>query len=223
MSHDEQNAQDEGLRRELHSVRKVNEAIEEAIESLAKARNSMKVSPQYSRVIPIASLLVNCFDTKELTTFQTVNTTVASASSLLSTWTKILSQTEHNQRLILNPSWHGASQDLADAEQETLMKQQAAERKDYEEQERRLAVARKTEDDERRRAEAAARVPRGSSRGRGRGLGRGGGTASTSNTSYVGVGGQGGTRGATRGSSTARRTTSGIGRGIGSVRGRGKA
>jgi DASH complex subunit Duo1 len=53
MSHDEQNAQDEALRRELHSVRKVNEAIEGAIESLAKARNSMKVSPQCSRVDPL--------------------------------------------------------------------------------------------------------------------------------------------------------------------------
>ncbi|KAF7511618.1 hypothetical protein GJ744_003781 [Endocarpon pusillum] len=144
--HEKQDAREERLRRELQTVRKVNEAIEGAIESLAKARNSMK----------------------------TISTTVHSASSLLQTWTAILSQTEHNQRLILNPSWHGSSQDLADSEQETLLKQQAAERRECEEQERRTEAARKAEADERRRAEgAAARLPRGGARGRGRVWGAG--------------------------------------------------
>ena len=169
-------------------------------------------------------LLLRCFISvsisKNLTTVQAVNTTVSSASALLSTWTKILSQTEHNQRLILNPSWQGANQDLADAEQEIYIKQQAAERREYEEQERRAAAAREAEEHERRTAEAATRVLRRPSRGRARGLGRAGGSNPVSNTSYVGVGGQGGVRGTARASSMARRTTSGIGRGVGSVRGR---
>jgi hypothetical protein len=40
---EKQDACEEALRRELQSVRKVNEAVEEAIESLSRARNSMKV------------------------------------------------------------------------------------------------------------------------------------------------------------------------------------
>lgn len=43
MSYEEKGAHEEALRRELESVRKVNEAIEGIIESLDKARNSMKV------------------------------------------------------------------------------------------------------------------------------------------------------------------------------------
>ncbi len=43
-SHGKQDARDEALRKELQIVRKVNEAIEGAIGSLAKARNSMKVT-----------------------------------------------------------------------------------------------------------------------------------------------------------------------------------
>lgn len=219
-THEKQDVREEGLRRELQTVRKVNEAIEGAIENLAKARNSMKVRHQ-----PIQWTL-------GLTAFshQTISTTVHSASSLLQTWTAILSQTEHNQRLILSPSWHGSSQDLADSEQEALLKQQAAERREYEEQERRMEAARKAEADERKRAEGAAvRLPRAGARGRGRGLGgRGaarGAYQTADNTTYVGAGesGQGRVsgRGTTRGSSTtSRRTTSGIGRGVGPVRGR---
>lgn len=159
------------------------------------------------------------FDRIKLTNFKTVNTTVSSASCLLSIWTKILSQTEHNQRLILNPSWQGASQDLADSEQEVFVQQQATERREQEEHERRVAAARKAEDDERRRADTAEKIPKGMPRGRGKPLGRGGATNSVANTSYVGVGGQGALRGTARGSSTGRRT-SGIGRGISSGRGR---
>lgn len=43
---EKQDAREEGLRRELQTVRKVNEAIEGAIESLANARNSMQVRLQ---------------------------------------------------------------------------------------------------------------------------------------------------------------------------------
>ena len=64
---------------------------------------------------------------------QTVNNTVSATSQLLNTWTRILSQTEHNQRLILDPSWQGASQDIADIEEEAQSKQYAAEREEQEE------------------------------------------------------------------------------------------
>ena len=63
---------------------------------------------------------------------QSVNQTVNSASTLLNTWTRILSQTEHNQRLILNHAWQGASQDRADQEQEAYARQQAAEQRELE-------------------------------------------------------------------------------------------
>ena len=88
---------------------------------------------------------------------QTVNTTVAAASSLLSTWTKILSQTEHNKRLVLNPAWQGASQDIANTQRQQQQQQQQqyqqqreaiirkeAERREYEEQERRNATTAET-------------------------------------------------------------------------------
>jgi hypothetical protein len=90
---------------------------------------------------------------------------VQNASTLLQTWTRILSQTEHNQRLILNPQWQGASQDLVAIEEEEMYRQQAAERRAAEDQAKREAAARKMEE-ERRRAEAP---PRAGTRGRGRG------------------------------------------------------
>ena len=42
-SHGKQDAHEEALRKELQSMRKVNDAIEDAIESLAKAKDSIKV------------------------------------------------------------------------------------------------------------------------------------------------------------------------------------
>ncbi|EUC37882.1 hypothetical protein COCCADRAFT_84522 [Bipolaris zeicola 26-R-13] len=177
-------AREEALRRELESIRNVNKVIEGVIESLQKAKDNMA----------------------------TVARTVQNASTLLQTWTRILSQTEHNQRLILNPQWQGASQDLVDIEEEQAHRQQAAQRRAAEEQARREAAARKIEED-RQRAEAAAKA---GTRGRGRGRPRGASTSSTGN--YVGVGGQGG-RGISRSDSTRGRAGSGIGRGL---RGRGR-
>lgn len=148
---------------------------------------------------------------------QTVQHTVQSASTLLNTWTRILSQTEHNQRLILDPNWQGATQDLEDVENESIMRQQAAERRAAEEQARREAAMRRAEDEERRKA-AAPTTARGT-RGRGRGLGSSRLTSTSTSTTttpgYVGVGGQGG-----RGRA-ASRVASGIGRGTRGVRGRG--
>lgn len=102
---------------------------------------------------------------------------------------------------------------MADAENETLLRQQVKERKEIEDSHRREAAVRKAEEDERRRGEAA--IVRGT-RGRGRGtaVGRAG------STGYVGVGGQGGVRRTTRGGATPGRAASGIGRGIGNDRGR---
>lgn len=143
---------------------------------------------------------------------QTVSRTVHNASTLLQTWTRILSQTEHNQRLILNPQWQGASQDLVDIQNEDIQRQQAAQRREAEEQARREAAARRA-DEERRKVEASAS---GSTRGRPRGGLRTRGASTSSG--YVGVGGQAG-RGVNRTASTSARGGSGIGRG---TRGRGR-
>lgn len=152
-----------------------------------------------------------------LTCHQTVHTTVQSASTLLNTWTRILSQTEHNQRLILDPNWQGATQDLEYVENEALRRQQAAERRAAEDQARREATARRAEEEEARHI-AAPSASRGTRGGRPRGLGTSRLTpaSSTASSAYVGVGGQGG-RG--RGSV---RAASAIGRGtVRGTRGRG--
>jgi DASH complex subunit Duo1 len=188
--YEETEVRDAALRTELDSVRKVNEAIEGVIESLNKAKSSMS----------------------------SVNSTVSSATQLMQTWTRILSQTEHSQRLILSPNWGGATQDVADAEQETYARQREAERRETEEQERKAAATRKAEEEERRRMvnESAieSKVTRSTStRGRGRGARAGGvvssgyvaagNTSMSGNTSSIGRGGSIGTR----------RPASGIGRG----------
>ncbi|KAJ9610521.1 hypothetical protein H2200_005298 [Cladophialophora chaetospira] len=184
-TYQEQQERDQVLRQELQSVRQVNEAIEGVILSLRKAKDNMK----------------------------TVNNTVSAASTLLNTWTRILSQTEHNQRLILNPSWPGASQDITDIEEEALEKQRVAERREVEEEERKRAAARRAEEDERRKVEVAAKPTKVPARGTARAGSAGRGTgASTPSSSYVQMGGPNAS-GTKRGSSTARRTTSGIGRG----------
>jgi hypothetical protein len=154
---------------------------------------------------------------------QNVSRTVISASTLLNTWTRILSQTEHNQRLILNPNWQGATQDVQDMENEAVLKVQAQERRAAEEERRREEARRKAEDEERQRqAGTSTRGTRGT-RGRGRGMGRGTSGAAAS-SGYVGFGGQGTASGVVRGvSQTTGRPGSGIGRGIGGTRGRGRA
>ncbi|KAI7241985.1 hypothetical protein KC330_g358 [Hortaea werneckii] len=83
---------DARLHAELERVREVNRVIEGVTSSLEKAKANMG----------------------------TVQRTVENASTLLATWTRILSQTEHNQRLILNPQWQGATQDVEDIESEEL-------------------------------------------------------------------------------------------------------
>ncbi|KEF60907.1 uncharacterized protein A1O9_02471 [Exophiala aquamarina CBS 119918] len=193
-TYEQQEAREQELRHELESVRRVNEAIEGVIESLGKAKNNIK----------------------------TVNTTVSAASTLLNTWTRILSQTEHNQRLILDPNWHGASQDIANIEQEASEKQRAAERREAEEQERRSTAAQRAEEEEKRKAELAIKQSRPtSSRGSSRIGTTGRGSTSSTSTSYVQMGGStNSTTGSKRGTTSTRRANPGIGRGRGS-RGRG--
>lgn len=143
---------------------------------------------------------------------QTVSRTVNNASTLLQTWTRILSLTEHNQRLILNPQWQGATQDLVDMQHDQVERKHAAERRAAEEQARREAAIRRAEA-EKSKAEAA---PRGGARGRARGgtstRGRAGSTSASSSSA----------RGLGRSASASSRGTSGIGRGTrGTGRGRG--
>ena len=196
-------AREAALRRELESIRNVNKVIEGVVESLQKAKDNMAVSANTQ------------ISHHKLTSQKTVSKTVLNASTLLQTWTRILSQTEHNQRLILNPQWQGASQDLVEIEEEEVHRQQAAQRRAAEDQAKKEAAARRIEE-ERRRAEAP---PRGGTRGRGRGTRRGATTPTPSAGGYVGVGGQAG-RGISRSDSTRGRAGSGIGRGP-RARGRG--
>ncbi|KAF2725004.1 hypothetical protein K431DRAFT_281480 [Polychaeton citri CBS 116435] len=119
---------DARLRAELEQLRAVNRTIEGVTASLAKAKANMA----------------------------TVDKTVNSASNLLTTWTRILSQTEHNQRLILNPDWQGASRDLEDIGNDELRAQQEADRKAQEDQRRHEEAARRAEEEERRKAAVSA-------------------------------------------------------------------
>ncbi|KAL8911621.1 MAG: hypothetical protein Q9171_003228 [Xanthocarpia ochracea] len=171
-------AREAALRKELAGIRNINQVIEGVVDSLERAQGNM----------------------------DTVSRTVNDASTLLNTWTRILSQTEHNQRLILDPSWHGATQDMADMENESLLKQQEKERRELEETQRREAKARKAEEDDRKKLEnTGAKSSRGA-RGRGRGSSRGvssGQLASQSNSMTPGR----------PGGSRVARAGSGIGRG----------
>lgn len=177
------------LRRELSSLRSMNQVVSGVVESLEKAKTNM----------------------------ETVSATVSNASTLLKTYTRILSQTEHNQRLILNPQWQGASQDIADGENEEVLRRQEKERRGAEELRRAEAREREKEEEERRRMTEGGTTK--GPRSRGSGLGRGPSRAGSSG--YVGVGGHGG-RGTAReagaGAGTIAGRTSGIGRGT--VRGR---
>lgn len=203
---DREEAREAALHNELRAVRNINEVIEGLLNSIDRAKGNMEVSLDMTDIT----------QAHPLTILQTVSKTVTSASTLLNTWTKILSQTEHNQRLILNPDWQGATQDVADMENEAIQRQQAAERREQALQQQREAAARKAEEEQQRRA-LNTRGGRGTSRGtvRSTGLGR---TPSV-NTSRTG---------AARGSSTAtgRRPVSGTVRGTGNTsavaRGRGR-
>ncbi|EME41666.1 hypothetical protein DOTSEDRAFT_156661 [Dothistroma septosporum NZE10] len=178
------------LRAELEKVREVNKIIENVTASLAKAKSSMS----------------------------TVQNTITSASTLLATWTRILSQTEHNQRLILNPHWQGAAHDVEDMENDELRRQQETERRAMEEQRRREEAEQRREEEETKRAAGQAGPVS-------RGLGR---TRSTRGGGYTADGRRvgGATTPTARGKATAgtrgARGTAGVGRGPSATRGRGR-
>ncbi|PHH89402.1 hypothetical protein CDD83_6139 [Cordyceps sp. RAO-2017] len=175
------------LTKELEGVRRINECIEGVLATLGRTSENM----------------------------ETVSKTVNNASSLLNTWTRILSQTEHNQRLVLHPGWKGATEDLAEQEAEALERQRAAERKALEEEQRREELRRRREEDEEKRrlgAMAPPRGTRGSSRVRG-GIGRGASARGSTMSGYRSESGR-------AGSSSSRGGTSRTGRGPATGRGR---
>ncbi|KAL7911910.1 DASH complex subunit Duo1 domain-containing protein [Trichoderma velutinum] len=187
------------LKRELEGVRNINRVIEGVIGTLQRTGSNM----------------------------DSVSKTVSNASTLLNTWTRILSQTEHNQRLILDPTWKGATNDLAEIEAEALRKQQEAERKAAEEEERKEELRRRREEDELRRklpASASARGARGSSaglrgaRGRTRVATASSRMRSRSSSRIATSSGYSGS--STISAASSSRGTSGIGRGLGTTRSR---
>jgi len=176
-----EDAREASLRRELAGIRNINDVIEGVVDSLAQAKGNL----------------------------DTISRTVTNASTLLNIWMRILSQTEHNQRLVLNPSWQGATQDLSDMENERLQRRQEKERRLVEEVQKREAAMKKAAEDEKRRDEiASGRRGRGTtSRGRGnastttggqsvRGIRRGGGIIPGRGSSEIGRGFSARSRGA---------------------------
>lgn len=147
----------------------------------------------------------------------TVQTNMTSAKMLLATWSRVLSQTEHNQRLILDPNWTGATRDMADLENEETRRREEVERRVQEVETRREEAQRKREDESTRREDEERRRHRGLGRSRStRGTGTG---MSGTGRGYGSVGSQAG-RG--RGTTGNRAGGSGIGRGITTGRGRGR-
>lgn len=72
------------------------------------------------------------------------------ADKLLDMWVRILSQTEHTQRLLFNPEWHGATRD--DKLQQEREQELEAERLRAEEREREQRQMREAEERSRREA-----------------------------------------------------------------------
>ncbi|KAL7267033.1 hypothetical protein RUND412_010396 [Rhizina undulata] len=178
----DQEVRDEALRVELAGVRQLNKVVEGVVASLKKSKENMEA----------------------------VSTTVDNANKLLDHWIRILSQTEHTQRLIFNGRWEGGTQDLAAIEAEALAKAQAAERRKEQERARRAALERQAAEDEARRASGTKPT-----RGRGRGSAGSSSTRGGASGSKIGIGSSGGIpRGRSSGS--------GSGRGTGGTRGRGR-
>ena len=228
---DDDEVRETQLRRELEGVRNINEVIEGVIGTLERAKGNMGVSQPSPAASDLSLPLSSTTQLTQTTRAQNVSQTVDNASTLLNTWTRILSQTEHNQRLILNPNWKGSTQDLQDIEAEAAARQQALERKAAEDERRREEARRKAEEQDRARlAGTSSAAGRGSGvrgvrgvrglRGSRSGILRGSGTGAGTSSGY------GGATSSTRGGSQigrgfgASRTTRGTrGTGTGSSRG----
>ncbi|KAI5788426.1 DASH complex subunit Duo1-domain-containing protein [Geopyxis carbonaria] len=185
----DQEAIEESLRAERDGVHQINTVIEGVVSSLQKARQNMEV----------------------------VSTTVNNANKLLDIWVRILSQTEHTQRLLLSEQWQGLTADMASVEAAEAAKKRETERRAQEARDRAEAREREAAASEARRL-AGEKKPRG--------IRKGGPTRGATSSKY-GMGGStlpppaSSTRGnpaprAPRGSST------GTGRGFGAVKGRGR-
>ncbi|KAL7928533.1 DASH complex subunit Duo1 domain-containing protein [Trichoderma chlorosporum] len=177
------------LRKELEGVRSINRVIEGVIGTLQRTGGNM----------------------------ESVSKTVSNASALLNTWTRILSQTEHNQRLILDPTWKGATNDLAEIEAEALRKQQAEARRAAEEEARREEVRRRREEDEQRRKLPASTSARGARR---TATGLRGARGRTRAVSASRIATRSSSSSNTTSTASSSRGTSGAGRGLGTTRSR---
>jgi hypothetical protein len=94
------------LQAELDQIRQTNDVIEGMIESIEKTSSHLDV----------------------------VLTTTQNVDKLLDMWTRILSQTEHTQRLLFNHSWQGLARDdeLHEQRQEMLQRKLEVERQELE-------------------------------------------------------------------------------------------
>ncbi|KAL6817156.1 DASH complex subunit Duo1 domain-containing protein [Trichoderma sp. SZMC 28015] len=185
------------LKKELEGVRTINRVIEGVIGTLQRTGTNM----------------------------DSVSRTVSNASTLLNTWTRILSQTEHNQRLILDPTWKGATNDLAEIEAEALRKQQEEARKAAEEEERKEELRRRREEEELRRKLPASTSTRGTRGSAGLRGARGRTRVATASSrmrsrSSSRIATSSGFAGSSTISASSSRGTSGIGRGLGTTRSR---
>jgi hypothetical protein len=199
------------LRRELEGIRSVNEVVERVLSSLDRAKINMEVCAMLSSI--------RLWD-KFLTLEQTVSTTVTSASTLLNMWIRILSQTEHNQRLLLDPQWQGATQDIHDVENESVLRQQAAERREIEERLRKEAAAQAAarEAELRQKESEGQKGRRGSTLGRGRASSRGSSRGLDDRVSHTRAPSNTIGRGSTRGSTAGGRSGTGSERGTTGLR-----
>lgn len=238
---DAEDVREAALRRELEGVRNINEVIEGVIGTLERAKGNMGVRlltfapPLTSLPLrstasqPKLSHMANAL-TLPPPSPQSVSQTVTNASTLLNTWTRILSQTEHNQRLILDRDWHGSTRDLEAVEEEKLERQLAAQLRAAEDERRLEERRRAAEDAERKRMAGGSSAAGGGSGVSGRGRGTTGGVGGTrgARTARAGRGflraGTGSNAGAggvgnTSTASGSSRAGSQIGRGFGAARG----
>jgi hypothetical protein len=85
-------SKEDALKKELEGVRQLNQVMEGVIGAMTKAKDNMDVTSSMSCLI------------------QAVGATVENADRLLDIWIKVLSQSEHTQRLLLDGKWQGSTE-----------------------------------------------------------------------------------------------------------------
>ncbi|KAK4686002.1 hypothetical protein P7C73_g4128, partial [Tremellales sp. Uapishka_1] len=159
---------DDKLRESLYELRSMNEVFEGVLGALEAARGHNE------------RLAVR----------------VSQTSALLDEYTRLLGQTEHSRRLIMNPLWTGAEDDAAAILAEEEAKQAAALAAQEEAERARRRVEEKERENERAKSVRESEVQRGAGGSRGRvmgagtgtGRGRGGSSIPTANRAYPGFG-----------------------------------